>query len=117
MPSTGSVGASFTTPTIMSGATSPVPRAMARMRPVRMPGAAAGRTTRRIVCHLVAPSASEACRMPAGTAASASSVATTTTGTVRRASVRAHQRMPPVPNVGVGSASAKKSWSMRAPIP
>jgi hypothetical protein len=34
---------------IMSGATSPAPRAIARMRPVRMPGADAGSTTRRIV--------------------------------------------------------------------
>ena len=39
-------GASLTTPVIMSGATSPAPRAIARIRPVRMPGAAAGSTTR-----------------------------------------------------------------------
>ena len=40
-----------------------------------------------------------------GTAASASSEATITTGTVRSASVSDAQRIPPVPKVGVGSAS------------
>ncbi len=44
--------------------------------------------------------------MPRGTAASPSSVATITTGTVSRASVSEAQRIPPVPNVGVGRASA-----------
>ena len=46
MPSSGSSGASLTTPVIISGATSPAARAIARIRPVRMPGAAAGSTTR-----------------------------------------------------------------------
>ena len=80
-----------------------------------MPGAAAGSTTRRIVWNLVAPMASEASRIERGTAASASSEATMTTGTVRRARVREAQRMPPVPKVGVGSASEKKSRSMLPP--
>ena len=39
-PSTGSSGASLTTPTSIKGATSPAPRAMARMTPVMMPGSA-----------------------------------------------------------------------------
>ena len=72
---------------------------------MRIPGAAAGRTTRWMVCHLVAPAASEASRMERGTAASASSAATITTGTVSRARVSEAQRIPPVPKVGVGSAS------------
>ena len=74
----------------------------------------AGSTTRSVVSSLVAPSASEASRIPRGIAASPSSVATITTGIVSRASVSEAHRMPPVPKVGVGSASAKKSRSMRA---
>ena len=50
----------------------------------------------------------------AGTAASASSVATMTTGTVSRARVSEAHRMPPVPKVGVGSASGKNSRSIAA---
>ena len=46
-----------------------------------MPGSARGSTMRRIVCHFVAPQASEPSRIERGTAASASSVATITTGT------------------------------------
>jgi hypothetical protein len=42
-------------PTSMRGATSPAPRAMARIMPVMMPGMAPGRTMRRMVCHLLAP--------------------------------------------------------------
>ncbi len=64
----------LTTPVSMSGATSPAPRAMARIMPVRMPGLAWGRTTRRIVCHFDAPHATAASRSARGTAASASSV-------------------------------------------
>jgi hypothetical protein len=56
-PSKGSSGASFTAPTSISGATSPAPRAIARIMPVMMPGIARGRTMRRIVCHLLAPQA------------------------------------------------------------
>ncbi len=59
--------------------------------------------------------ARDASRIDRGTAARASSDATMTTGTVSRARVRAAQRMPPVPKVGVGSASEKKSWSMVPP--
>ena len=62
----------------------------------------AGRTTRRVVSSLVAPRASEASRIPRGIAASPSSVATITTGTVSSARVSEAHRMPPVPNVGVG---------------
>ena len=68
------------TPVSISGATSPAPRAMARIMPVRMPGLACGSTIRRIVCHFEAPHAMEASRSDRGTAASASSVATMTTG-------------------------------------
>ena len=97
LPSKGSSGASLTTPVSISGATSPAPRAMARISPVRMPGAAAGSTTRTMVWNLVAPMASEASRIERGTAARASSEATITTGTVSSASVRAAHRIPPVP--------------------
>ena len=113
----GSDGASLTTPVIMSAATSPAARAMARISPVRIDGMTAGSTTRSVVSSLVAESASEASRIPPGMAASPSSVATMTTGTVKSASVREAQRMPPVPKVGVGSASAKKSRSMAPPTP
>ena len=74
---------------------------MARMTPVRIPGAEAGSRMSRMVCHFEAPVAKEASRMPRGTAARASSVATMTTGKVIRASVSEHQRRPPVPNTGV----------------
>ena len=104
-PSTGRVGASLTTPVIISGATSPAPRAMARMVPVRMPGSAPGITILRSVSHLVAPSASEPSRHSPGIDDSDSSVATITTGTVSKARVSDAHRMPPVPYVGVGSAS------------
>ena len=109
MPSIGRAGASLTTPVIISGATSPAARAIARISPVRIDGMTAGRTTRHIVSNFVAPSASEASRIPRGIAASPSSAETITTGTVRSASVSDAQRMPPVPQVGVGSDSAKKS--------
>jgi hypothetical protein len=59
-----------------------------------------------MVCHLVAPAASEASRIDRGTAARASSAATITTGTVSSASVSEAHSIPPVPKVGVGSASA-----------
>ena len=114
-PNTMSAGASFTTPVIMSGATSPAARAIARMSPVRIDGMTAGSTTRRVVSSLVAPSASEASRVPRGMAASPSSVATMTTGMVRSASVSDAHRMPPVPKVGVGSASGKNRRSIDPP--
>ncbi len=69
------------------GATSPAPRLTARIVPVRMPGAACGTTTCMTVCNLVAPSASDASRSSRGTARSASSVATMTTGSVSTAMV------------------------------
>ncbi len=40
---------------IISGAVSPIARPSARIVPVRIPGTASGRTTERIVCHLLAP--------------------------------------------------------------
>ena len=52
-----------------------------------MPGNALGRTIRRIVCHFPAPHAYDPSRIEFGTAESASSVATITTGSVNRASV------------------------------
>ena len=81
---------------------------MARISPVRIPGADAGNTTRRIVCHLDAPHASDPSRTPRGTADSDSSVDTMTTGTVIKASVSAAHRIPPVPKVGVGKILAEK---------
>ena len=65
-----------------------------------MPGSARGSTIRRIVCHLPAPHAYDPSRIELGTAESASSVATITTGSVNRASVSDAQSRPPVPNVG-----------------
>ena len=70
-----------------------------------IPGAAAGMTTRQVVSNFVAPKARDPSRTMRGTAASPSSVATITTGTVSSASVKLAQRMPPVLNVGVGSIS------------
>jgi len=70
-----------------------------------MPGAAAGKIIFFIVCHFVAPRASDASLIPRGIVASASSVATITTGTVKSAKVSDAQRIPPVPHVGVGSSS------------
>ncbi len=59
LPSIGRVGASFTTPTSISGATSPAARAIARIRPVMMAGLAMGSTIRHRVSAWVAPSASD----------------------------------------------------------
>ena len=70
---------------------------MARMSPVSTDGITAGSTTRSVVSSLVADRASDASRIPRGIAASPSSVATMTTGTVRSASVSDAHRMPPVP--------------------
>ncbi len=56
------------------GAVSPAARPIERIAPVMMPGAAGASTTRRIVCHRVAPSAREPSRSPCGTCRSASSV-------------------------------------------
>src|SRR6185295_5169406 len=114
--STGSEGASFTTPVNMSGATSPAARAIAKINPVRMPGSAEGITTLSIVSNFVAPRANDPSRNSRGTADNPSSVATMTTGTVSNANVRDAHRMPPVPNVGVGSRSGKKSVSSVPPM-
>ena len=75
----------------------------------------AGSTTRSVVSSFVAERASDASRRPRGIAASPSSVATITTGTVSSASVSEAHRMPPVPNVGVGRDSEKKSRSIDPP--
>ena len=74
-----------------------------------------GRTTRRSVCQRVAPSARAPSRTACGTDCSPSSVATTTTGTVSRASVSDAHKMPPVPNVGVGNTSLNSRRSIAPP--
>ena len=58
----------------------------------------------------------EASRMPLGTAARPSSVETITTGTVSKAMVSDAHKIPPVPKVGLGSASGKNIWSIEPPI-
>ncbi len=55
-------GAEKNTAVNRTGAVSPDARESPRMLPVTIPGAAAGSTTRQIVRHLVAPSASDAWR-------------------------------------------------------
>src|SRR5439155_11240330 len=57
----------------MIGAVSPATRAIPRMDEVKIPGNAYGKTFFRMVCHLLAPSASEPSRNPCGTARSDSS--------------------------------------------
>ncbi len=94
------------------GATSPAPRLTARMVPVRMPGAACGTTTCITVWNLVAPSASDASRSSRGTARSASSVATITTGSVSTAMVSAAQMSAGWPYT---FSPWKKALSMPAP--
>ena len=59
------------------------------------------------VSHLVEPNASDPSLIPFGTAFNPSSVATITTGTVKRAKVKEAHKIPPVPNVGDGKASEK----------
>ncbi len=75
-------------PTSSSGAVSPIAREIARITPVTMPGIEAGRTWRRIVCHWVAPSASEPSRIEGGTARIASRAAMMIVGRTSSASVR-----------------------------
>ncbi len=48
--------------TMMTAMVSPTARPMPRMTAATMPERAAGSTTRRMVCHCVAPSASDASR-------------------------------------------------------
>ena len=74
-------------PTSSSGAVSPSARETARITPVAIPGIEAGSTWRRIVCHLVAPSASEPWRIESGTARIASRAAMITIGSTSRARV------------------------------
>jgi len=106
MPFTGREGASFTTPTSIKGATSPAALAIAKISPVIMAGLAIGKITRQIVSNLVAPSAKDPSRTLLGIRVSPSSVATMTTGTVSKASVKDAHSRPGVPKVGAGKASA-----------
>ena len=71
-------------PTRMSGAVSPIARDSARITPVAMPGSAPGRTCFQIVCHCVAPRASEPSRIDGGTARIASRATMITTGRTSR---------------------------------
>src|SRR5699024_4267296 len=104
--SSGKLGASLTTPTNISGATSPAARATAKITPVIMAGLAMGITTRIRVSNLVAPNASEPSRTERGIRDKPSSVATITTGKVNKARVNDAQSKPGVPKVGDGSAGA-----------
>src|SRR5690606_20745106 len=101
----GNDGANFTTPTNISGATSPAARAMARIKPVIIAGVASGTTTFQSVSDLVAPSAKLPWRMVLGIRERPSSVETMTTGKVSSASVSDAQNKPGVPNVGAGKGS------------
>ena len=76
-------------PTRISGAVSPIARDSARITPVAMPGMAAGRTCFQIVCHWVAPSASDPSRIDGGTARIASRAVMITTGRTRSPRVSA----------------------------
>ena len=59
LPSKGKLGAIFTTPTNISGATSPAARAIAKIIPVIIAGLAIGKIIRHKVSAFVAPSANE----------------------------------------------------------
>ncbi len=83
----GSTVTKVAAPTSSSGAASPSARETARITPVAMPGIAAGSTWRRIVCHCVAPSASEPSRIEGGTARIASRAAMITIGSTSSARV------------------------------
>ena len=71
-----------------SGAVSPIARDIAKILPVKIPGIAAGRTTRKIVCHFVAPIPYEASRCSLGTARMASCAATIITGKINKLIVK-----------------------------
>src|SRR2546430_9058487 len=71
----------------MMGAVSPATRAIPRIDEVKIPGRAYGKTFFRIVCHLVAPSASEPSRNPFGTARNDSSLAVMIAGRTIKPSV------------------------------
>ena len=72
------------TPKTTRGAVSPIARDKAKIEPVKIPGKAAGKTTRKIVCHFVAPIADDASRNAFGTARIASWAKTITTGKINR---------------------------------
>src|SRR6266404_6206270 len=71
----------------MIGAVSPATRAIPRIEEVKIPGNAYGKTFFRMVCHLVAPSASEPSRNPCGTARNDSSLAVMMAGKTIKPSV------------------------------
>ena len=99
----------MTTPVIINGATSPAPRLIAKITPVNIPGIALGKTIFLIICHFVEPRAKAPSLLALGTERMPSSVATTTTGNVNKASVSEAQRIPPVPKVGSGRDELKNS--------
>ena len=66
------------------------------MVPVAMPGMAEGKVWRQVVCQIVAPSASDPCRISWGTARSASRVVMITTGRISSASAMAPPRTMPL---------------------
>ena len=105
VPSIGSEGANFTTPTIIKGATSPAARATAKINPVIIAGVAIGKTVLISVSAFVAPRAKLPSRQFLGIRRRPSSVETITTGTVRIANVREDQINPGVPNFGAGANS------------
>ena len=79
------------------GAVSPAALATANIAPVRMPGTACGSTLCLIVCHLVAPKASDPSRKDFGTLRRASLDADITTGSTNKKRERAPERID-VPN-------------------
>src|SRR5690554_7767952 len=105
LPSTGNIGADFTTPTNINGATSPAARATAKINPVIIAGDAIGKIIRHRVSALVAPSAKLPSRKVLGIRDKPSSVETITTGSVNMAKVMADHITPGVPKVGLGNAS------------
>ena len=68
----GSVSKKVAAPTTISGAVSPTARDTDKIVPVMMPGRAAGKTCRQIVCQRVAPNPYDASRIVYGTARMAS---------------------------------------------
>ena len=79
-----------TTAVNMIGAVSPAARPSDRTAPVMIPEAAAGRTTRRIVCERAAPRPKDASRSDCGTALRASSVVLIIVGRI----IKARQIIP-----------------------
>ena len=81
-----------------SGAVSPATRARERSNPVRMPRIPAGMTTRTIVTHWGAPSASDASRRESGTRRRNSSVVRSATGIIRSPSATPPARVEKWPS-------------------